>query len=121
MRNLELAAELRGGGPENLSHWLERVGLGHKADSRPGALSGGEKLRLATLRALIGERPVVLLDEPTSLLDEELASRLRNLIISQAKASHVVIATHDQALVAQADRRLAMKDGRLEEIAADAK
>lgn len=64
---------------------LERVGLSHVADSRPSALSGGMKKRLALARALITEPELLLLDEPTAGLDPITSRGITDLILELTK------------------------------------
>ena len=95
---------------------LERLGVGHRADARPHALSGGEAQRVAIARALAVDPPVLLLDEPTASLDaarrDELAATLRGLA---ADGRTLVIASHDTAFLAGcAHRVLIVKGGRLQ-------
>lgn len=96
---------------------LERVGLGRRARAYPRDLSGGEKQRTALARALAGEPPVVLADEPTANLDSrtghEVLSLLRNLAEETGKA--IAIVSHDPKAKELADRVICMEDGRLRE------
>lgn len=94
---------------------LEHVGLGHRAHAYPRDLSGGEKQRTALARALAGEPPIVLADEPTANLDSrtgrEVLTLLRDLAQETAKA--VAIVSHDPKAEESADRVILMEDGRL--------
>jgi ABC-type polar amino acid transport system ATPase subunit len=75
---------------------LERLGVAHRRDARPGDLSGGEAQRVAIARALAMGPEVLLLDEPTSALDparrKDVAQLLRNLA---AEGTALLVATHD--------------------------
>jgi ABC-type Fe3+/spermidine/putrescine transport system ATPase subunit len=77
--------------------WLGRVGLDHRADAGVGRLSGGEKQRLAFVRALIWRPRLILLDEPFSALDPALRVELRGILLALLSAvpAPMLMVTHD--------------------------
>ena len=96
---------------------LDRVGLGHRLEHRPGALSGGEQQRVAIARALVMQPTLLLADEPTGDLDEHTAESLHHLLRQMHGESGLtsIIATHNPRLAAACDRVLRLEDGRLKE------
>ena len=83
---------------------LERFGLAHRADHRPGQVSGGQAQRVAVCRALVNVPVVVLADEPTGNLDPDNAGLVMDALAdAAAEGRTVVVATHDPAVVARAD------------------
>lgn len=93
---------------------LEAVGLSHKVDSFPDDLSGGERQRVAIARALVGDRQVVLADEPSGSLDSETGEATMELLQSVCEGgAAVVVVTHDSGVASWAERTLFMRDGEL--------
>jgi putative ABC transport system ATP-binding protein len=117
--NVELVLRLKqGGGQQIRAHaleLLERVGLGRRAHLYPADLSGGEKQRTALARALAGDPPILLADEPTANLDsrtgQDVLALLRGLAEQSNKA--VAIVSHDPKAEAQAHRVVVLEDGRI--------
>lgn len=95
---------------------LDLVGVGHRQDSYPEALSGGEKQRVAIARALITQPQVLIMDEPTSALDEKTARSVLSLIqnLNSMRKITVILVTHQVRLVHPICKRaLFLSDGRL--------
>lgn len=80
---------------------LTWVGLGDRLSARPETLSGGEKQRVAIARAVVGKPDLIIADEPTGNVDEEMGERLFHLFreLNRRLKTTLLIATHDMALV----------------------
>lgn len=92
---------------------LVEVGLGHRLNQRPSALSGGEKQRIAIARALAKDPKILFADEPTSALDGENGQIVIRLL-RRAATEHgaaVICVTHDPRLEEWADRVIKIEDG----------
>ena len=119
LENVELVLRLKDGNTRQVSdralQLLERVGLARRAHLYPEDLSGGEKQRTALARALAGDPPILLADEPTANLDsrtgQEVLSLLRGLAEDSNKA--IAIVSHDPKAEAQAHRVVVLEDGRI--------
>jgi putative ABC transport system ATP-binding protein len=94
---------------------LSAVGLEHRLSHRPRALSGGEKQRVAIARALANSPRLVLADEPTGNLDATSTETVLDLLmrVPTEHGATVLVVTHDDAVAARADRRLALEQGRV--------
>jgi len=96
---------------------LGAVGLGHKLDGMPTALSAGEQQRVCLARALVNDPQILLADEPTGNLDAELAGEILELMKSaNARGTTVVLATHNRELLKRWRRRVVrLEQGRVRE------
>ena len=119
IENVMTASDLKGArgadAYRRAARLLSRVDLADKIDSYPATLSGGQKQRVAVARALAGDPPLILADEPTAALDwaagQSTMQLLRSLADEEKRA--IVVVTHDSRIISFADRILAMQDGRL--------
>ncbi len=95
--------------------WLERVGLGERADHKPDELSMGERQRVAIARALVNEPRLLLADEPTGNLDSERTREILALLrdICHERDIPGLLVTHDPDAMAFVDRAYTLRDGRL--------
>ena len=93
---------------------IEQLGLADVAGLRPHQLSGGEQQRFALARALIGDPPLVLADEPIGNLDAAAGDVVLDLLRGVADGGRaVVMVTHQAEATARADRVLRLQDGAL--------
>lgn len=96
---------------------LSLLGLGKKADLRPGQLSGGEKQRVAIGRALIKEPSFCFADEPTAALDWKHGEQVIELLRAAAheQGATVLVVAHDARMIPHVDRVFHLEDGILVE------
>lgn len=94
---------------------LERVGLGNRINHRPNELSGGEKQRVAIVRALMNDPEILLCDEPTGNLDTNSGREIKELIweLNEKTKQTVVIVTHDERFAKSAGQVVRMADGKI--------
>lgn len=91
------------------------VGMSHREEHKPEALSGGEQQRVAIARALMMRPSVILADEPTGNLDSTTREEIERLFVElrDTIGQTFIIVTHDEALAAKSDRTIRMGDGRV--------
>ncbi|CAN5208584.1 ABC transporter ATP-binding protein [soil metagenome] len=118
VENVALPLELDGGNRHECRRralaGLEEVEMAELADRFPEELSGGEQQRVAIARAMVGDRILVLADEPTGALDSMTGESVLRLLRARChQGVSAVLVTHDARLAAWADRILFLRDGRL--------
>ncbi|RAY12375.1 ABC transporter ATP-binding protein [Actinomadura craniellae] len=93
---------------------LAEVGVGDLADRFPDEMSGGQQQRVAIARALVGDRGLVLTDEPTGALDSQTGDEVMRLLRTRCDAGAAcLMVTHDARHAAWADRVVFLRDGAL--------
>jgi putative ABC transport system ATP-binding protein len=93
---------------------LDELGLAERGGSFPDDLSGGERQRVAIARAVVGDRRLMLADEPTGALDTASGEGVMRLLRAACgRGVAGVIVTHDAQLAAWADRIVFLRDGRI--------
>ena len=118
LENVVLALRVRGWEPaaavQRATVVLTRLGLGDRLRQRVGRLSAGEAQRAALGRALASGRGLVIVDEPTSRLDDRAANEVARLLAGYAARERqtVICATHDERLIAHADDVLSLSRAR---------
>ena len=119
--NLLIPRMIAGNSKDNSSEdsikMLELIGLKDRIGHYPNEISGGERQRVAVMRALVNKPSLVLADEPTGNLDRENSQILLKLMIDLKvnNQQSFIIATHDQLILEIADRVLYLNDGLLKE------
>ena len=119
LENVRLALDVRGASAAETiikaETALREVGLGHRLNSYPRNMSGGEQQRVAVARALAGAPSVILADEPTAALDSENGHAVMALLarIARDRSRAVLAVTHDPRTHAYADRIVRIEDGRI--------
>ncbi len=100
---------------EKARQLLEKVGLGNRIMHRPNELSGGEKQRVAIVRALMNDPEILLCDEPTGNLDTKSGREIQELIwgLNEQTKQTVVIVTHDERFTKKAGNVVRMDDGKI--------
>ncbi|TXK38660.1 ABC transporter ATP-binding protein [Nonomuraea sp. C10] len=99
---------------------LGEVGAGEVAGRFPGELSGGQRQRVAIARALVGERRLLLADEPTGALDTATGDDILRLLRERCDAgAAVLLVTHEPRYAAWADRVVYLRDGRVADSTAE--
>jgi putative ABC transport system ATP-binding protein len=101
---------------------LDRLGLSERVDRFPDDLSGGERQRVAIARAVVGERHLLLADEPSGALDSVNGEAVMRLVRETCEGGVAgVVVTHDAQLASWADRVIFLRDGRVIDHTASAK
>ncbi|HEV3063136.1 MAG TPA: ABC transporter ATP-binding protein [Vicinamibacterales bacterium] len=119
LQNVALALDLKGisgrAARDRAAALLGQVGLASKLGAYPADLSGGQKQRIAIARALAGDPPIILADEPTAALDSQSGRVVMDLLqrLARERGRAVAIVTHDNRMLGYADRLVRMEDGRV--------
>ena len=105
----------RGEAAARAAEILEKVGLGHRLEHRPGELSGGEQQRVALARALSTHPRLLLADEPTGNLDPRTGAEIHELILGLNRdlGMTTLIVTHNEELAHSLPRCLRMEEGQI--------
>lgn len=97
---------------------LRAVDLGDKIKAKAKDLSGGQKQRLAIARAIVSRPKILFADEPTGNLDTVTGELVERLLFNYARktGANLIVVTHDHDIAAKCDRRIYIKDGKIEKI-----
>ena len=117
VENVALTLELnKFKNPErNAKELLDRFGLKHRLNNLPSQLSGGEQQRVAIARAIAMKPELILADEPTGNLDTENSLMISKILFNYVReeSSSLIIVTHDTKLANKTDRKIKIKDGKI--------
>ncbi|MDN6353728.1 MAG: ATP-binding cassette domain-containing protein, partial [Corynebacterium sp.] len=116
--NISLSLELNGTSRQDARATalasLEEIDLASIADRFPSEISGGQQQRVAVARALVGDRHLILADEPTGALDSVTAESVMALIRSRVdQGAAGLLVTHEPRFAAWADRTVHLRDGKV--------
>lgn len=118
--NIAIARHIARGSPEldgDFRQILELLGIAHRLNHKPSALSGGEQQRVAIARALVNHPAILLADEPTGNLDSRNSEAVLTLLrdLNKRLGQTILMITHNPEAAAYADRIVHMRDGRIVE------
>jgi lipoprotein-releasing system ATP-binding protein len=118
MMPLLIAGESEAKARSRAEEFLAAVGLAGRMTHRPPQLSGGEQQRCAVARALVHDPKIILADEPSGNLDHMHAEQLHELLFGMVREleTSLIVVTHNPQLAERADRRLLLRNGRLEAV-----
>ena len=116
--NVEYPLTLRGKSAQEraqrVNAALDRVGMTSRGKQRPGQLSGGHQQLVAIARAIAGQPPILLADEPTGNLDSKTGDALMEMLSElHADGATVCLATHNPLYIARAERHIYLFDGKV--------
>ncbi len=118
--NIAIARSLAGvtAEPPGFENILQQLGIQNRLNHRPRALSGGEQQRVAIARALVNRPAILLADEPTGNLDTVNSEAVLDILrkLNKSIGQTILMITHNPEAAAFADRTVAMRDGRLQEM-----
>lgn len=101
--------------PPGFADILQLLGISHRLDHKPRALSGGEQQRVAIARALVNQPAILLADEPTGNLDTANSNAVLEILrdLNKRTGQTILMITHNPEAAAFADRTVSMRDGRI--------
>lgn len=113
----EMAGMRKKDAKERAEKLLKQIGLSHRLKSYPNELSGGEKQRVAIMRAWMNHPKMILADEPTASLDSKRAIEVAKMIKNSVKDNNSIgiMITHDERIFEFADKVIKLSDGRIAE------
>jgi len=121
IENVEATLNLKGrrgqAGRAEAARLLAHVGLSQRLDHLPEDLSGGEKQRVAVARALAGNPPIILADEPTGQLDSTTGRLIVEVLkdLAHNEGRLIFMVSHDSRILHLADRIFTIEDGQLKD------
>lgn len=112
--NLDLIKEIMPTSLDKKEELVKKYDLEKILNHYPNQISGGEKQRVAILRAILQNRPMIICDEPTGNLDEENSIKIAELLFEESKNRLVIVASHDTELfINKCNRHIHLKKGEI--------